>query len=112
MRVATLVVLVLLAGRASGRDVEAERDRRGEDREGIELFERSIRPVLVGRCSECHGAGVKAPKGGLALDTPLGILKGGDSGPAIVPGDPEASLLIQAIRYADDELKMPPKRRL
>jgi hypothetical protein len=84
----------------------------GEDREGIEFFEKSIRPVLLEQCSKCHGAESKKPKGGLSLDSPGGLLRGGDSGQAIVPGDPNGSLLIKAIRYNDDELKMPPKRRL
>ena len=61
----------------------------GDDRDGIELFETSIRPVLIETCARCHRAGEKPPKGGLALDTPAGLLRGGDSGPAVVPGDPE-----------------------
>ena len=84
----------------------------GEDREGIEFFEKAIRPVLVDRCFACHGARVKKPKGGLVLETRAGMLQGGDSGPAIVPGDPESSRLIQAIRYHDEALRMPPKGRL
>ena len=55
---------------------------------------------------------VTKPKGGLVLGTRDGMLKGGDSGPAIVPGDPDSSLLIRAIRYTDESLRMPPKGRL
>ncbi len=84
----------------------------GEDADGIEFFEKAIRPVLAERCSSCHGARVAKPKGGLVLETRETMLKGGDSGPAIVPGDPESSRLIQAIRYDDESLRMPPKRRL
>jgi hypothetical protein len=84
----------------------------GEDRDGIEFFEKAIRPVLAQRCSQCHGARVKKPKGGLVLETRAGMLQGGDTGPVIVPGDPDSSLLIQAIRSHDEALRMPPKGRL
>jgi hypothetical protein len=77
---------------------------------GTEFFERKIRPVLVERCQACHSAGSKKEKGGLSLDTPEGLKKGGDSGPAVVPGDVEKSLLVKAIRYADPELRMPPPK--
>ncbi len=83
------------------------------DREGIEFFERKIRPVLVDRCYSCHSAQAEKLKGGLHLDSRAGVLKGGESGdPAVVPGEPDKSLLIRAIRYADEDLKMPPKGRL
>ena len=75
-----------------------------------EFFERRIRPVLVERCYDCHGEPETAD-GGLRLDTRLGWQVGGDSGPAIAPGDPDASLLIRAIRY-EDRLQMPPDGRL
>jgi hypothetical protein len=82
------------------------------DKEGIELFEKKIRPVLVDRCYSCHSAKAEKLKAGLLLDTKAGVLKGGETGPALVPGDPEKSLLIKAIRYKDDDLKMPPKGKL
>ncbi|HTG43872.1 MAG TPA: PSD1 and planctomycete cytochrome C domain-containing protein, partial [Verrucomicrobiae bacterium] len=75
--------------------------------EHTEFFERKIRPVLVEHCYECHSAGAKKLKGGLTLDSRAGLQKGGDTGPAITPGDPEASLLIQAIRHTDPDLAMP-----
>src|SRR5438128_2670420 len=78
-------------------------------REQIEFFESKIRPVLVERCYECHSANARKLKGGLLLDTRAGLLKGGDTGPAIVPGDPKRSLLIKSIRSTDEDLKMPPK---
>lgn len=78
------------------------------DAAGIDFFENKIRPVLVDNCYKCHSAGEKV-KGGLLLDTRDALLKGGDSGPSIVPGDPEKSLLIKAVRYTDPELQMPPK---
>jgi hypothetical protein len=81
------------------------------DREGIEFFERRIRPILAERCFECHGP-VKKPKGGLRLDSRAALLHGGDTGPAIAPGEPERSLLVRAIRYAERDFRMPPKGRL
>jgi hypothetical protein len=80
-----------------------------EDRSGIEFFELKIRPVLVERCYECHSAVARKSLGGLRLDTRDAVLKGGDSGPAVVPGEPEKSPLVKAIRYGDPLLKMPPK---
>ena len=74
--------------------------------EGIEFFERRIRPVLAQDCYECHRAGV-AEKGGLVLDHREALLKGGRSGKVVVPGDPDGSRLIQAIRHTSEELKMP-----
>ena len=79
--------------------------------EQTEFFEKQVRPVLVERCYECHSA-EKKTKGGLALDTREATLKGGDTGPALVAGDPEKSLLIEAVRYANHDLQMPPKKRL
>jgi mono/diheme cytochrome c family protein len=80
------------------------------ERAGVEFFEKHIRPVLVEHCYACHSAGAeKGVKGGLLLDTRDALRKGGDNGPAIVPGDPENSLLIKAVRYTDENLQMPPK---
>ncbi|MBM81163.1 MAG: hypothetical protein CMJ78_11295 [Planctomycetaceae bacterium] len=74
------------------------------DREGVEFFEKKIRPLLVKRCFKCHG-GAKAG-GGLSLATSAGWQKGGETGPAIIPGEPKESLLIDAINYRG--LEMPP----
>src|SRR5262245_38261127 len=64
-------------------------------REGLEFFEKKIRPVLVDNCYACHSEQTKKPQGGLLLDSIEGMLKGGSSGaPALTPGDPEKSLLI------------------
>ncbi|NBU10180.1 MAG: hypothetical protein EBS84_14360 [Proteobacteria bacterium] len=78
---------------------------------GVEFFEKKIRPLLAEYCYECHSVGKKL-KGGLALDSREGWMKGGDSGPALVPGEIEASRLITAVRYKDKEFRMPPKRKL
>jgi hypothetical protein len=75
------------------------------------LFESKIRPILVERCYECHSA-EKKQKGGLLLDTKEGMLKGGDTGPALVAGDPAKSLLITAVKWTDKDLQMPPKKQL
>ncbi len=80
--------------------------------EGIQFFEKEIRPLLHQHCYECHSTEMGKAKGGLVLDSRVGWEKGGDSGAAIVPGDPEASLLIRAVSYSDGDLKMPPKYRL
>jgi len=77
-----------------------------------DFFESKVRPVLAEHCYKCHSAGAKALKGGLRLDSLDGMRKGGDSGPAIVPGDLETSLLVKAVRYDDELLRMPPKGRL
>src|SRR5689334_297669 len=71
----------------------------------VEFFEAKVRPVLSARCFECHGD--KKQKGGLRLDSPGAMRAGGDSGPAIMPGDPANSPLVEAIRY-EAEIKMPP----
>jgi mono/diheme cytochrome c family protein len=76
----------------------------------VDFFEQRIRPVLVEHCYECHSADAKKLKGDLRLDTAAGILKGGETGLAVVPHKPEESLLITAVRYADKDLQMPPPK--
>ncbi|MEJ7594971.1 MAG: PSD1 and planctomycete cytochrome C domain-containing protein [Planctomycetaceae bacterium] len=73
------------------------------------FFESHIRPVLVEKCIGCHGD--QKQSGGLRLDSRDAMLKGGDSGAAMIPGDVSASHLIQAIRY-DGDLQMPPENEL
>ncbi len=77
--------------------------------EGEDYFEKHIRPVLNERCLKCHSATTGKAGGGLLLDTRGGWQTGGDSGPTIIPGDPDRSPLIQAIRYVEDGAKMPPE---
>src|SRR5690242_16989377 len=69
-----------------------------------DLFENRVRPVLANNCFACHTA---SALGGLRVDSRAALLKGGKSGPAIVPGDPDKSLLIRAVRQTDPKLKMP-----
>src|SRR5258705_3375220 len=82
---------------------------RGDD--GNEFFEKHVRPIFAQRCYECHSSGKKV-KGGLSLDTRDGLFKGGELGAVVVSGKPNESLLIKAVRYADEDLQMPPKHRL
>src|SRR5262245_52202885 len=84
---------------------------RGE-RESVDFFEMRVRPVLVEHCYKCHSVESKKRKGDLWLDSRVGILEGGKSGPALVPGDPEKSRLIEAIRYRNPDLQMPPDHPL
>ncbi len=73
-----------------------------------QFFETKVEPVLSEACYKCHSHQADRIKGKLMLDSREGLLLGGNTGPAIVPGKPEDSLLIEAIRYADEELQMPP----
>ncbi len=75
----------------------------------MEFFETNIRPVLFEKCFSCHGP--KAQQGGLRLDTRAALLTGGGGGPAVVPGDPDRSLIVKAVHY-DSALKMPPSGKL
>ena len=81
-------------------------------REGIEFFEKHIRPVLVDKCYNCHSANSKKIKGALLLDSRAASLKGGETGPAVVPGDLEKSLIVKAVRYKEEKLQMPPDEQL
>jgi hypothetical protein len=79
---------------------------------GLELFETHVRPVLAERCFECHSQTAKDLGGGLRLDSAAGLIKGGDSGPIVIPGQPDESPLVKAIRYSDPLLQMPPDGKL
>ena len=80
--------------------------------DGTAFFENKVRPILVARCYDCHSEQADKQKGGLWLDRRAGWETGGDSGPALVPGNLEQSLLIKSIRYFDEDLQMPPKGKL
>ncbi|MCA9058082.1 MAG: PSD1 domain-containing protein [Planctomycetaceae bacterium] len=102
------VVVLVVSSWSSSRAVAQQPD----DSEGIAFFEAAIRPILVKECYSCHSAGSDSLESGLALDTRAGIRRGGDRGPAVVPGDPGHSLLLEAIRQSSDDLQMPPKKKL
>jgi mono/diheme cytochrome c family protein len=82
---------------------------RGWPGQSDDFFENKIRPILAGNCYSCH---TDSRLGGLRLDSRESILKGGKSGPALVSGDPDDSLLIQAVRQTHERLKMPPGKKL
>ncbi len=81
-----------------------------EPNAAAELFETKIRPVLVDVCFKCHGS--DKDSGSLRVDSRAALLKGGDTSPAILPNKPAESLLLKALRHTDDDLKMPPDKRL
>src|SRR5262249_28749511 len=99
--------LTFLAALALAPTVRAGAPPAGDAR-AVEFFEKHVRPVLVEKCLACHGP--KQQRGGLRLDSGDAVLKGGDTGPAVVAGQPEKSLLIQAVRRSGD-VKMPPKEK-
>ena len=101
----TLIVLLVASAAPTAR---AE----GPTPEGVEFFEKKVRPLLVEHCYKCHSAQAGKPKGSLLLDTRDGLLKGGDTGAAVVPGDVESSRIINAVRYTDENLQMPPDGKL
>ena len=78
----------------------------------VDFFEARIRPVLVQRCYSCHNSKMAAPKGDLVLDTKEGLLKGGTSGPVLVPGNPAESRLLKVLNYTDPLVQMPPSGKL
>ena len=80
-------------------------------KEGLEFFEKNVRPILAEHCYECHSIEKGSSKGGLILDSRDGMLKGGDQGPAVVPGNVAKSLLLLAVHYGDPEIAMPPKKK-
>ncbi|QDU19221.1 PSD1 and planctomycete cytochrome C domain-containing protein [Urbifossiella limnaea] len=96
-----LAVLLFAAVRADGQDATA-----------VTFFEKQVRPLLAEHCHSCHSAKANKARGGLTLDSRDALLKGGESGPAVVPGQPEKSLLVTAVHGTRAELQMPPKGRL
>src|SRR4051812_29708428 len=75
----------------------------GHDAKALEFFEKRIRPLLVNNCYNCHSANTNS-KGGLRVDDRNGLLTGGGRGPALVPGQPGKSLLLQAVRHSAGKL--------
>jgi cytochrome c553 len=96
----SLTALTVLAKMAAGQP--APRDEAA----AVEFFEKKVRPVLAGHCSLCHSADTK-PAGGLRVDDRKGLLDGGDTGPAVVPGDPAKSLLLRRVVHKDPKRRMP-----
>jgi mono/diheme cytochrome c family protein len=98
--IALLLFAAMLASSAHAADASQAQ---------LEFFENKIRPIFAEHCFKCHSPAKGKVKGGLELDWKGGWEKGGDTGPAIVAGAPEKSLLIKAVRYGDPDLQMPPK---
>jgi hypothetical protein len=82
------------------------------DQQGLDYFEKHIRPVLVERCYQCHSTKAEKVKGRLLLDSREGLLRGGEGGAIVVPDHPEKSRMIVALKYGDPDLQMPPKHQL
>jgi cytochrome c553 len=100
---ALLLAALISASPAAGSEPAAEQQ---------EFFEKRVRPVLAEHCYKCHSAQAKRPKGGLRVDSRAALLEGGDTGPAVAPGHPEKSKLIEAINYKNVDLQMPPRAKL
>ncbi len=101
------ITLVVLLALSTARNQAAE-----PDAGAVARFEKQVRPILVEHCHGCHSVKANKARGGLALDSREAILKGGDSGPAVVPGKPEQSLLVLALHATKAEFQMPPKGKL
>jgi uncharacterized protein DUF1549/uncharacterized protein DUF1553/cytochrome c len=110
-----LCISTVLAAAATTDDADADAPKpavaeKPPTAEEIAFFEKKIRPVLADKCYKCHSEKAEKIRGGLLLDTRAGARRGGDDGPAVVPGDLDQSLLIQAIRYTNEDTAMPPKK--
>ncbi len=100
-----LLTSLAIAARALALDEAAK-----PTAEQLDFFEKKIRPVLSDKCYKCHSERAEKIRGGLLLDTREGARRGGDNGPAVVPGDLKESLLIDAIRYTNKDTAMPPEK--
>ena len=97
-----LIALVLLAPPAFSQS----------DADGVRFFEEKVAPLLAARCYKCHSAESPKPKGALRVDSREALLKGGENGPALVPGNVEKTLLLRAAAWEDPDLRMPPKEKM
>jgi hypothetical protein len=100
-RASSLIVLLTLTAPALAQTRERDQET---------FFELKVRPILAGTCFRCHGG--RKVSSSLRVDSRQALLTGGKSGPAVVPGKPDQSLLIRAVRHADASLRMPPGRTL
>lgn len=98
-----LFSITVLTGFLCGHPVQGKPD----DREKISFFEKSVRPILIKHCVQCHGQ--EKQESGLRVEQIESMLKGGDTGPALIPGKPDESLIVDAIEYSSD-LEMPPSK--
>ncbi len=100
-----ILLLLLLGAVSTNAAAPAQQFTKAQ----LDFYETKVRPVLSQTCYKCHSATSEKIKAGLVVDTREGLLKGGETGPAVIPGNAEKSLLIKAIRYTDNDLQMPPK---
>src|SRR4051812_35647211 len=101
---AALAVLLIAQAASAGHPPAAD------DAKAVAFFEAKIRPVLAEHCYKCHSAKTGKSEGNLFLDSRTSIRAGGDRGPAIVPGNPDKSVLLTAISHTDPDLQMPPRK--
>jgi hypothetical protein len=106
--IAISAICLAIVGAALHTDCRGQ----GTDREGVDFFERKIRPLLAEHCWECHAAESSPLQGGLRLDDRDSILAGGDNGPSVDLNSPNASLLLQVVQYRLADLEMPPAGKL
>lgn len=102
---------VLMLGCSWGIHIASAAESPVATAQEVEFFEKEVRPLLATHCYQCHSVD-KKQKGGLVVDSLEGLLTGGDTGPSVIAGNSSESRLIQAIRYEDTDLKMPPKGKL
>tara|TARA_B100001057_G_scaffold329842_1_gene330230 strand:+ start:149 stop:2494 length:2346 start_codon:yes stop_codon:yes gene_type:complete len=111
MKVGSIVLIANFFGVFSAVAV----DTATPNAEQLEFFENKVRPLLADKCYRCHSAKAEEKgklKAGLFLDSRAGLLKGGDSGSALTPGDPSKSFLVEAVNYRNEDMEMPPKGKL
>ena len=106
----SLLTALAFASASSFAAVKTPAPAARPDAAQLDFFEKNIRPVLAAKCYKCHSAEADKVKGGLLLDTRDGIRQGGDSGHAVVPGNPGESLLLKALHYTDKDMSMPPEK--
>src|SRR4051812_41137883 len=110
MKTLSLLLAGLVAAGSALALEEAAQPATKPTAEQLDFFEKKIRPVLSEKCYKCHSEKADKLRGGLMLDTREGARRGGDNGPAVVPGNLKESLLIDAIHYTSKDTAMPPEK--
>ena len=108
MRRFLILIAILLESNLFGGPLASDGHAESTARQELQFFEQHVRPLLATHCFECHGS--KKQFSELRVDSRDGLLRGGENGPALVPGKPEESLLIEAVRR--ESLEMPPEEEL
>ncbi|TWT64766.1 Planctomycete cytochrome C [Allorhodopirellula solitaria] len=106
----SLVVSVAMASCCLANDISVAGETPSADPVDLEFFEKEVRPLLAEHCFECHGSQSETLQAGLQVDNRASLLEGGDSGAALIPGDADGSLIIEAVRY--ESYEMPPEGKL